>query len=74
MKNERTEWEAKVIAEAVAWTAFQWRGPRNRVRRDAETEAEAAALGAALLEEHPARGVMLYATNAKGNSVHVRNL
>lgn len=60
------EFEAKVIAEADHWTAFQMRGPTDREKATRPTREEARAEAQRMVREHPTRPAMIYAVNAAG--------
>lgn len=58
--------EAEIIANAVEWTAFQFRGPRNRQKFPCLTREEAVQAAHAMLADYSVRPVMIYAINAEG--------
>lgn len=60
------DFEARVIAEADHWTAFQMRGPTDREKAKCSTREEARAEGLRMVREHPTRPAMIYAVTAAG--------
>jgi hypothetical protein len=60
------DFEAKVIAEADHWTAFQMRGPRAREKSKCSSREEARAEGLRMVREHPSKPAMIYAVTAAG--------
>lgn len=60
------DFEAKVIAEADHWTAFQMRGPTDRAKAKTATREEARAEALRMVREHPTRPAMIYAVTAAG--------
>jgi hypothetical protein len=67
-------WEADVIANAVSWSAFQFRGVHGRQKATAETREEAVAFGRAMLEDDPHRAVLIYAVNREGRTALAETL
>jgi hypothetical protein len=63
---ELEAYEASIIAGAAIWTAFQFRGPRDRVKAEASTRELAEAAGRDMLASCPSKKVMIYAVNAAG--------
>lgn len=59
------EFEARIIAEAVLWTAFVQIAPFQRIRLEATNRPEIEAIGAALAAE-TGRSILIYAVNAAG--------
>jgi len=58
--------DAAVIAEAVSWSAFQFRSAHDRQKFECLTRAEAEQAAQAMLDDYPHRPVMIYAINAAG--------
>lgn len=67
-------WEAEVIAHAVRWSAFQFRGPWDRQKIEAHSRDSAIEAGRALLTERPDRAVMIYAISAEGRQALAETL
>lgn len=68
------EFEARVIAEAVTWTAFQMRGPTDRQKHTGTSRDEAEAAGRQMVIDHPSRPAMIYAVNAAGRQALVTTI
>lgn len=66
--------EADVIANAAIWTAVQHRGPFDRQKHEARTQAEAEAEGARMLADRDDKAVMIYAVNKEGRQALVKTL
>lgn len=59
-------YEASIIAGAVSWTAFQFRGARNAQKFESADRPGAEGAARAMLADYPERPVLIYAINAEG--------